>query len=44
MQGIDYHIGESDLHKQNQIESVIREVRRKWYLAMVKKRVTRQLW
>ena len=43
-QGIDYHSIEPDLHNQNLVEGVIREVRRKLYRSMVKKRVPRQLW
>ena len=43
-QGIDYHISEPDHHNQNPVEGVIREIRRKWYRTMVRKRVPRQLW
>ena len=42
-QGIAYHISEPDLHNQDPVEGVIREVRRKWYRTMVKKRVPRKL-
>jgi hypothetical protein len=28
---IGYHIAEPDLHNQNPVEGVIREIRRKWY-------------
>ena len=28
--GIDYHTSEPDLHNQNPVEGVIRELRRKW--------------
>ena len=42
--GIDWHISEADLHNQNPVEGVIREIRRKWYRTMVRKRVPRQLW
>ena len=43
-QGIYYHISEPDRHNQNLVECVIREVRRKWYRSMAKKRVPSQLW
>ena len=43
-QGIDYHISEPNLHNQNPAEGVIREIRRRWYRTMVRKRVPRQLW
>ena len=42
--GIDYHISEADLHNQNPAEGVIREIRKKWYRTMVRKRVPKQLW
>ena len=41
---IDYQICETDLHNQNPVEGVIRELRRKWYCNMVKKRAPRQIW
>ena len=41
---INYHISEPDMHNQNPVEGVIREIRRKWYRTMVRKRVPRQLW
>ena len=41
---IDYHVSEPGLHNQNPSEGVIREVRKKWYRTMVRKRVPRQLW
>ena len=43
-QGIDYHISEPNLHNQNPVEDVIREVRRKWYRTIVKKRVQMKRW
>ena len=43
-QGIYYHISEPDLHNQNPVENLIREVRQKWYRTMVTKRVPRKLW
>jgi hypothetical protein len=41
---IDYHISEPDLHNQNPVEGVIRELRRKWYRIMIKNQVPQQLW
>jgi len=41
---IDHHVTEPDLHQQNPAEGVIREVRRKWYRVMIRKRVPRRLW
>ena len=41
---IDYHVSEPDLHNQNPVEGVIRELRRKWYRIMIRKRVPKQLW
>ena len=35
---------EPDLHQQNPAEGVIREVRRKWYRVMIRKRVPTRLW
>ena len=39
-----YHISEPNMHNQNPLESVIREVRRKWFRIMVRRRVPRPLW
>ena len=41
---ISIHVTEPDLHQQNPAEGVIREVRRKWYGVMVRKRVPTRLW
>ena len=41
---IDYHVTEADLHNQNPAEGVIREIRRKWYRVMIRKRVPEPLW
>ena len=41
---IDYHVTEPERHNQNPAEGVIREIRRKWYRIMVRKRVPRRLW
>ena len=41
---IDYHVTEPERHNQNPAEGIIREIRRKWYCIMVRKRVPRRLW
>ena len=41
---INYHVSEADLHNQNPVEGVIRELRRKLYRLMVRRRVPRELW
>ena len=41
---IDYHITEPDLHNQNPVEGVIREIRRKWYRIMIRNRVPHEFW
>ena len=41
---IDYHISEPNLHNQNPVEGVIRELRRKWYRIMVRQRVPQEFW
>ena len=41
---IDYHVSEADLHNQNPVEGVIREIRRKWYRTMIRKRVPQEFW
>ena len=41
---IDSHISEPDLHDQNHVEGFIREVRRKWCRAMIRKQVPTKLW
>jgi len=41
---IDYHVTEPDQHNQNPVEGVIRELRRKWYRIMIRKRVPKELW
>ena len=42
--GIKYHINEPKVHNQNPVEGVIREIRRKWFRTMVRKRVSCKLW
>ena len=41
---IDYHIAEPGLSNQNLVEGVIRELRRKWFRIMIRKRVPQRLW
>ena len=36
---IDYHISEADLHNQKPVEDIIQDLRRKWYIIIIKKRV-----
>ena len=41
---IKYHVSEADLHNQNPVEGVIRELRRKWYRIMIRKRIPEAFW
>ena len=41
---IDFHVSEPNLHNQNPVEGVIRELRRKWYRIMIHKRVPNEFW
>ncbi len=41
---IDYHVSEPNLHNQNPVEGCIRELRRKWYRVMIRKRVPEDFW
>ena len=38
------HVIEPDRHNQNKVEGVIREIRKKWYRVMLKKKTPRRLW
>ena len=42
--GIKYRIAEPEMHNQSPAEGVVREVRRKWYRVMVRKKVPRMFW
>ena len=42
--GIEHHISEPNMHNQNPVEGVIREIRKKWYRTMIRRRVPKQLW
>ena len=41
---IDHHRIEPEFHNQNPCEGVIRELRKKWYRVMVRKKVPQRLW
>ena len=41
---IQLHVIELERHSQNPGESVIRELRRKWFRVMVRKRVRKKFW
>ena len=41
---IDYQISEPDLHNQNPAEGVIRELRKKWFITMIRTKWPKQLW
>ena len=41
---IQHKVSEKGYHNQNPVEGVIRELRRKWYRVMVRKRVPPRLW
>jgi hypothetical protein len=41
---IEHHVSEPHRPQQNRAESVIREVKRKWFRQMTKRRVPRRLW
>jgi hypothetical protein len=42
--GIDYHIIEPHRPQQNRAETVIREVKKRWFRQMVKRKVPKRLW
>ena len=41
---IKHHVIEPEFHQQNPAEGVIRELRKKWFRIMVRKRVLHKLW
>ena len=41
---INYHASEVDMHNENPVEGIIREIRRKRFRTMVRRRVPRSLW
>ena len=42
--GIEHHLSEPGRPQQNRAESVIREVKRRWFRLMVKQKVPKRLW
>ena len=41
---IKHHVIEPDRHNQNHAEGTIRELRKKWFRVMLRKKVPRRLW
>ena len=41
---IDLHVTEPHHHNQSKVEGVVREIRKRWFWVMLKKKVTKQLW
>jgi len=41
---IDYHVTEPNRPQQNRAETVIREVKKRWFRQMVKRKVPKRLW
>jgi hypothetical protein len=41
---VQFHITEPYRHNQNRAETVIRELKRKWFRTMIRQRVPRRLW
>ena len=41
---IDFHVIEPERHNQNPEEGVIREIRRKWFRVMFRKKVPKKFW
>jgi hypothetical protein len=41
---IDYHVTEPNRPQQNRAETVIREVKKRWFRQMVKRKVSKRLW
>ena len=41
---IDLHVTNPYHHNQYKVEGVIREMRKKWFIVMLKKEVTHRLW
>ena len=42
--GIDFHIIDPERHNQNPTEGVIREICRKWFRVMFRKKVPKKFW
>ena len=41
--GIDLHVANPDLHNQSKVEGVMKEMRKKWFRVMLRKKVPRRL-
>ena len=41
---INLHVTEPHRHNQSKVEGVVREIRKRWYRIMLKKKVPRRLW
>ena len=41
---IDLHMTKPHRHNQSKVEGVVREIRKRWFCIMLKKKVPRQLW
>ena len=41
---IDLHVTEPHHHNQSKVEGVVREIRKRWFRIMLKKKVPRRLW
>ena len=41
---IDLHVTEPDRHNQSKVERVVREIRKRWFRIMLKKKVPKRLW
>ena len=42
--GIELHVTDPDCHNQSKVEGVIREMRKKWFRFMLRKKVPLRLW
>ena len=41
---IDHHVTEPHCHNQSKVEGVVREIRKRWFHIMLKKKVLKRLW
>ena len=41
---IDLHVTKPHCHNQSKVEGVVREIRKRWFRIMLKKKVPKQLW
>ena len=42
--GIDLHVTDPDCHNQSKVEGMIREMRKKCFCVMIRKKVPHRLW